>query len=1819
MKNKGHNLNRLLKEPLQEDFINSAMPVAVGNGDPRSVSKLILHGATNIDDALAKSRKEKQYAVTAALLIIKAAIENDRILVLKLYGENVHRDTKIPLTEEDNLEELQAAVAGENIRTVVPIEISRRNNASAVREELLLRTDVDKESGVVLWSGLHLTQLEISWLRKIHWVKKLRLSHNEFSSLPPEMGSYLKQCTKLDLQWNRIREIPSCLLELFSINELNLSHNDIIDIPDVSEWSASLSVLDLSYNRLSNLPNSAVAPTLKNLNISHNQFRTVPHCVCSFVGLTTLNIANNPRIRSLPSELGRLKSLLNLNLDGLNLKFPPRSVRVTTADCIRYLNSRLRSARGYYHMKMMLVGKQAMGKSTLVARLHNKEIGNESTVGVDVSEWKYAPAYNTKTFHFSIWDFAGQEEYYATHQCFLSKRSMYLLVWNVTEGDEGVADLKPWLNNISVRAPDSCIIVVGTFLDKVSEEDRQSGKIDDLLRKVEELTRQYRRLVVTNIIVVGLKGRMENVAKLKDYIYNAAAEYKIKNQYVMGHKIPSSYHALDNKLSAIHRLVKDGNHEPIMHAAEFQKMVRELNLVDIQDEDELCTATHFLHEVGALLHYDDRKHNLDDLYFVDPSWLCDLMSTVVTVKQRNPYVKQGILRSKNIPLLFKDKRFPNRYFNQFLTLLNRFEIALPLDKDHKRILIPSMLPEKRPDIVTRQQLDDKSCYKRFILFRPSMAQGQAYRRPTPPGLWSRLLSRIMNTVKEVRNILSEQVPVEEEDLVISSNISRLPSSSTTTSLFPSVSEQSEDPMDTITENGLMSETASMISGYCNTFGGSFECSSTISESPLIPEPRHLSREESQGGSMEVFPIEGGGTLVYWRTGLFYNVNKLTFVIESLAELKRYRDKDGVLILASQGAEGRKILGQLIDIVEQLISEWYPGLKGELEQKVPCIECIKYGVPSPHEFKVDQLLPLIVDHRLIYKCGGGHEVRLLEIVPDLLLQDLDPAFLLDPREVIYKQEKESLLGTGAFGEVFRGKYKGRAVAIKLFTATEFNKVEEGFKELRAESKVLQQLHHPSLVCMVGVTIHPTMLLVLEEAPEGSLQAPLLREQRAFPRIVLHRIAIQVASALRFLHSINIIFRDLKADNVLLWSLLPDHLINCKVTDFNIAAHADPGGARGLHGTKGFIAPEVAHINRAKERSVYDHRADIFSFGMFLYQLLARRHPFHNVQPFKIEAAIEEGQRPQLEDVSLAETGLYYLSRVMKLCWAGSPKDRPASQQIVEWLSASALQLIISVVPVSSKYSIRNGCIVTPVMSSQVCPVPISSELWICCDGVEGAELSIFTTNTMVKAGKHFVRENQVRCMKQCGEHVWVASRAGLEYGVVDIFNKNTKDLIHNIKMRENAVSCITNSDQLVYMGTMEGYCFAFPMDVATIQDDSKPRYKYVSEDCVDGVALTHTCLWASTRNQIHFCNPETLDLEGFEKRTKNRHAFVGKMMLSDNGEQMWAAHLGGVVISAWNARQRTHITDVDVGILAEERCHIEARDNVMTAMCTALDTVWIGLANGHIMVFGMNPPGELLTYFRPYNSYVRFLSASKYPGPCQKEECMVLCGGKMYRPDDPFKELTDYERKDEKGEIVDTAGVAVLWEVLPAKYMRQVQYLSDGTGWINYSTLEKSMTDTGFTDSMKHCHSAPVSSPTVTDDDTYMESNGACSYQPDCVECQETEQDHTGLLSNDTTVTNGLSGLLTDSSAQMADNNTAPEEITVDWGGGNQFTLTCEQPISLKGVISKITGHARVMGDLMLTYHLDGGNELVTINTNEQMEHYLQLPERPNLHIYIEPL
>ena len=89
--------------------------VAVETGNRRNVAKLIVRGATNIDEALEESRRLRKHAVTAAVLLIKAAMENDSVLILKLLGEITDGlETKIQLKEDDNLSELQHCCSQSN-------------------------------------------------------------------------------------------------------------------------------------------------------------------------------------------------------------------------------------------------------------------------------------------------------------------------------------------------------------------------------------------------------------------------------------------------------------------------------------------------------------------------------------------------------------------------------------------------------------------------------------------------------------------------------------------------------------------------------------------------------------------------------------------------------------------------------------------------------------------------------------------------------------------------------------------------------------------------------------------------------------------------------------------------------------------------------------------------------------------------------------------------------------------------------------------------------------------------------------------------------------------------------------------------------------------------------------------------------------------------------------------------------------------------------------------------------------------------------------------------------------------------------------------------------------------------------------------------------------------------------------------------------------------------------------------------------------------------------------------------------------------------
>ena len=681
---KVNSLDTLLKTEqsrLNSDCYKKALKVAVEKNKVVNAEKLILAGAKNISEVIASA---KQVDVKLMLLMVKAVLEDDYHLISeirKMFGKPL-KGNKI-LLDQSNLtssshsadceqtrsptsailysEEMIEHIGDGKLRTRVPIKLAiKLNKLDRMLDELLLITNINLNVGSVGWSNLNLTELNIKWIKNLPErlvIKQLNLSQNQLSTLPLSIASHLRECTKLDLQKNSMTNIFPIILELPQIKELNLSHNKISELPNVA-WSASLVQLNLSYNELKTLPDNATEPcadSMEVLRLEHNQLRKVPQCVCFLRSLKTLDLSYNPEILVLPVDLGRLKELKKLTLNGLHhLYDPPPSICENSAVCISYLKSQFLKQIKYYRMKLMLVGKENVGKTTIVRCLQGKKYPNESTIGVDIGEWKCGPYLFKPTFYFSVWDFAGQEEYYATHQVFLSKRSLYLAVWNVMEGKDGIAELKPWLNNIIVRAPESCIIIVGTHLDELIEE-RGKEKAKDTCTEYEEyftnaiIQHGHINKNVVKIMFVGLMGKLVNVPALKEEIYKAAENCRSDNDIpIMGCYIPASYNKVDNML-----IKSSKSHEAILHATQFRKMVVNLGQPDLQSNDEIRAVTLFLHSIGSLLHFDDHRHNLDDLYFVKPQWLCKLMSTVITVEERNEYVKDGKINKSNLEKLFE--------------------------------------------------------------------------------------------------------------------------------------------------------------------------------------------------------------------------------------------------------------------------------------------------------------------------------------------------------------------------------------------------------------------------------------------------------------------------------------------------------------------------------------------------------------------------------------------------------------------------------------------------------------------------------------------------------------------------------------------------------------------------------------------------------------------------------------------------------------------------------------------------------------------------------------------------------------------------------------------------------------------------------------------------------------------------------------------------------------------------------------------------------------------------------------------------------------
>jgi tetratricopeptide (TPR) repeat protein len=248
---------------------------------------------------------------------------------------------------------------------------------------------------------------------------------------------------------------------------------------------------------------------------------------------------------------------------------------------------------------------------------------------------------------------------------------------------------------------------------------------------------------------------------------------------------------------------------------------------------------------------------------------------------------------------------------------------------------------------------------------------------------------------------------------------------------------------------------------------------------------------------------------------------------------------------------------------------------------------------------------------------------------------------------YRIERE--IGRGAMGRVFvaRDRKLGREVAIKVLAAGAHG--EDDRRRLLQEARAAGSLEHPNIVAVHDVATSDGASYIVSELLHGTT----LQERiagRPLPLAEAFDYALQLARGLSAAHEKGVVHRDLKPANLFVTSES-----QLKILDFGIAKVPRPSAAEvstppstetgAILGTVGYMSPEQVRGHPA------DHRADIFSFGAIVYEMLSGRRAFAGGSPIETSYAILTEEPPPLPGRILPA-----IDRVVRRCLHKDPERR-----------------------------------------------------------------------------------------------------------------------------------------------------------------------------------------------------------------------------------------------------------------------------------------------------------------------------------------------------------------------------------------------------------------------------------------------------------------------------------------------------------------------------------------------------------------------------------
>lgn len=470
--------------------------------------------------------------------------------------------------------------------------------------------------------------------------------------------SRLENLQQLDASSTQLTDL-SPLSDLANLQMLYVRNTQVTDLSPLAGL-ANIQELDISNTLVNDLSPLSGLAKLKRLNVSKTQ-------VIDLSPLLELIKHNLPVGWSLDTGLGD-----GIYVEDCPLTNPPvEIVKQGNAAILNYFHEKaIQGTDHLYEAKMLLIGEGGAGKTSLLRRLYQREkplpTENETTKGIDIYRHEFKLD-NGRNFRLNVWDFGGQEIYHATHQFFLTKRSLYVLLDDTRKDYKTVHDVgfKYWLEVVDILGDHSPVLIFQ------NEKGGRSKTIDEsgIKAKFNNVKDFYRGNLEQPDAADGLR---------------KAVEFYAQNLPHIGEELPALWVSIR---ADIEQQAKD---KPFISQNDyFDIYAKHLEF----DRDKALHLSRYLHDLGVFLHFQDEPL-LARTVILQNTW-----ATEAVFKMLDDEIVKGNLGHFDITdcqRVWQDSVYAEMH-PELLALMQKFELCYRLpDTQVDTWLAPQLLPPSKP-------------------------------------------------------------------------------------------------------------------------------------------------------------------------------------------------------------------------------------------------------------------------------------------------------------------------------------------------------------------------------------------------------------------------------------------------------------------------------------------------------------------------------------------------------------------------------------------------------------------------------------------------------------------------------------------------------------------------------------------------------------------------------------------------------------------------------------------------------------------------------------------------------------------------------------------------------------------------------------------------------------------------------------------------------------------------------------------------------------------------------------------------------------------